>query len=609
MIGDHVAPGRSVAISLREMISADDISRSEMAARCGPIENEALMKSTMRVGGRLAAAFAAAMAVAWAAAPARAELKPEEIAVVAAKNNRESEELAKYYMKERGVPAGNLCLVDVPETEVCEREHWTWAVRPEIIKWLSDNDSQRTLRCLVTVRGIPLKIGPASEDPKRDAYLDFLAADRKQRLEALANYGQQLDRVADEVIVTAPAGGEGADQAAPTSELMAAQAELEKRLQAAQARVAKLNGAEKQQAAVQLQQLAMLAGGARVMMQGMQSQLIVQPEATELRTQFDLLRGRASGFAEIQVLLEQWPPGFQRDAIILATLERNGGQLGAIEWLDAQIEIVKKNETGASLDSELSLVLWQGDYELLRWQPNYLRLAGDQSQWHKAFPTMMVSRIDGPTVEHARRLIDDAIAVENAGGLKGKAYFDGRGIGKIEEPNQQPGSYGDYDRAVLITAQGMKEQTPIEVVLNTGPELFQAGECPDAALYCGWYSLAKYVDAFDWNQGAVAYHLASAEAETLHDAGSQVWCKRLIEDGVAATIGPVYEPYLLAFPRPEQFFALLIQGDLTLVECYYRTLPFNSWMMTLIGDPLYRPYKGGVRAAHAGEPAAAAPAS
>jgi hypothetical protein len=30
---------------------------------------------------------------------------------------------------------------------------------------------------------------------------------------------------------------------------------------------------------------------------------------------------------------------------------------------------------------------------------------------------------------------------------------------------------------------------------------------------------------------------------------------------------------------------------LTLVECFARSNPFNSWMMTLIGDPLYRPFK------------------
>jgi uncharacterized protein (TIGR03790 family) len=112
------------------------------------------------------------------------------------------------------------------------------------------------------------------------------------------------------------------------------------------------------------------------------------------------------------------------------------------------------------------------------------------------------------------------------------------------------------------------------------------------------------VDAFDWTPGAVAYHLASGEATTLRDPGSQAWCKKMIEDGVAATIGPVYEPYLAAFPRPEQFFGLLLEGKLTLVECYYRTLPHNSWMMTLIGDPLYRPFKN-VKVIRAG---AAAPA-
>ncbi len=180
------------------------------------------------------------------------------------------------------------------------------------------------------------------------------------------------------------------------------------------------------------------------------------------------------------------------------------------------------------------------------------------------------------------------------------------------------GSYADFDKALLLTAKGIEEQTDIEVVLNDTPGLFQLGECPNAALYCGWYSLGKYVDAFEWAPGAVAYHLASSEATTLRDPESQVWCKRMLEDGVAATIGPVYEPYLFAFPRPEEFFAHLLRGELTLVECYYRTQPLNSWMMTLIGDPLYRPFKskpmsnvgvGGIESLGARAPAASEPAS
>ena len=124
----------------------------------------------------------------------------------------------------------------------------------------------------------------------------------------------------------------------------------------------------------------------------------------------------------------------------------------------------------------------------------------------------------------------------------------------------------------------------------TAEKLFQPGDCPDAALYCGWYSLGKYVDAFTWRKGAVAYHIASSECATLKQKGSQVWCKRMLEEGAAAVIGPVDEPYVQAFPVPEVFFGLLVEGSLTLAECYAAGTPWLSWRMVLIGDPLYRPF-------------------
>ncbi len=65
----------------------------------------------------------------------------------------------------------------------------------------------------------------------------------------------------------------------------------------------------------------------------------------------------------------------------------------------------------------------------------------------------------------------------------------------------------------------------------------------------------------------------------------------MLEDGVAATLGPTAEPYISAFPRPDEFLALLLSGKYTLVESYYRCLPFTSWTMVLVGDPLYNPYQ------------------
>jgi uncharacterized protein (TIGR03790 family) len=128
-------------------------------------------------------------------------------------------------------------------------------------------------------------------------------------------------------------------------------------------------------------------------------------------------------------------------------------------------------------------------------------------------------------------------------------------------------------------------------IVNDKPELFQLGECPDAAFYCGWYNLGQYVDAFTWAQGSVGYHIASAECQTLKRPGSRVWCKRMLEEGIAATLGPVNEPYVQAFPVPELFFRFLFDGYWTLAECYALSKPFLSWQMVLIGDPLYRPFK------------------
>jgi uncharacterized protein (TIGR03790 family) len=592
--------------------------------------------------------FTALLICAGFAETCRAELHPDEVAIVAAQGSRESEGLAKYYAKMRGVPAENICLVDMPRDETCPREKWTWAVRPEIHKWLVEHDPKEKIKCLVTVWDVPLKIGPVTADPSLEKYKEFLQAERSHRLKLLNDILDAFDKLvppgelttdtpnsgkrrkaaegaastADAAkggnpdVKTAPADGDkSTDKAAsslttplagdkssaaegpaapnqsPSSELEQLRQRMEGSLQRAQARLADLpDGEERSRGAAQIQQLASLTGGLNVILPAMSQRLQSGNPNPAIRSQFDLLSGRLNALDECRGLLLQSPPSVERDALVLAFLERSGGLLTAVEWLDQQIDVVIKNETGAAFDSELALVMWPENYQLLRWQMNYLRPGFDNSQLPKFYRTLMVSRIDAPTLKLAKGLIDTAIQVEKQG-LHGKVYIDARGLAKIDDENLPYGSYADFDHALLNTAKGIKEQTELEVVLDTSPQLFQPGQCPDAALYCGWYSLAKYVDAFQWVPGAVGYHLASLEATTLHDPNSQAWCKRMLESGVCATIGPVNEPYLIAFPRPDEFFALLLRGDLTLVECYARTSPFNSWMMTLIGDPLYRPFK------------------
>jgi uncharacterized protein (TIGR03790 family) len=202
-------------------------------------------------------------------------------------------------------------------------------------------------------------------------------------------------------------------------------------------------------------------------------------------------------------------------------------------------------------------------------------------------PTLMTCRLDGPTPEIAKRLVDDALAVE-AKGLTGRVVIDARGIGYNPKGDGGTG-YAGYDESMRETAR-LFEKTPLPVTLDDKGPVLEAGAAKGVALYCGWYSHANFVDCCDYVPGAIAWHLASSEAVTLRRADSKVWCPNLLRKGVAATLGPVAEPYTIGFPKPAEFFGFLATGEYTLVEAYSRSLLFCSWMTVLVGDPLYTPF-------------------
>lgn len=269
--------------------------------------------------------------------------------------------------------------------------------------------------------------------------------------------------------------------------------------------------------------------------------------------------------------------------------DETAGLKTSIAVLEGQLKALNKSEYRVAVDSELALVL-ADDYPLDGWVVNPFFLgAGQQAGPVGKDEVLFVARLDGPTEQIVRRIIDDSLATE-AQGLKGTAYFDARWKRPTKE---ELGGTAFYDHSIHRAVARVRTDQRLPVVVNDQQALFAPGEAPEAALYCGWYSLSRYVDAFTWKRGSVGYHIASGECATLRPGSGQGWCKRMLESGVAATLGPVGEPYLQAFPPPEAFFALLLDGSYSLVESYFLSLPFLSWQMVLIGDPLYRPFPSG----------------
>ena len=175
-------------------------------------------------------------------------------------------------------------------------------------------------------------------------------------------------------------------------------------------------------------------------------------------------------------------------------------------------------------------------------------------------------------------------------GLQGRIVLDARGL-SLDGPGGKPDPYAIYDDSLRQLAALVHLKTKMQVTFDDKPNVLPAHSVQDVAVYCGWYSVGKYVPACSFVPGAVGFHMASFEMVSLRDPGNTGWVRGLLSDGVAATIGPVSEPYLQAFPLPDEFFPLLLTGRLTLAEVYWKTELMASWRMCLVGDPLYTPFK------------------
>lgn len=144
----------------------------------------------------------------------------------------------------------------------------------------------------------------------------------------------------------------------------------------------------------------------------------------------------------------------------------------------------------ASLDSELMLIYLEEDYPIGGWIPNpYFIGFKDQELSIEKEKVLLVSRLDGPTDIIVKRIIDDSIDTEKKG-LQGKAYFDARWT---DPGKKELTGYKLYDRSIHLAAKSVEKNITMDTILNDTDALFKRNSCPQAALYCGWYSLAKYV--------------------------------------------------------------------------------------------------------------------
>ena len=198
---------------------------------------------------------------------------------------------------------------------------------------------------------------------------------------------------------------------------------------------------------------------------------------------------------------------------------------------------------------------------------------------------LLVARLDGPSADIAKGLVDKALAAERDG-LWGRAYFDARGFPRTD-------SYYLGDEWIQ-EGEKICHELGFETTLDDKPETFPASfPISQIAIYCGWYDMDVSgpfaLPKVEFMPGAFAYHLHSFSAETIRSPDRH-WCGPLLAKGATCTMGCVYEPYLSGTPNIAAFLARWMAGGFTFGEAAWAAQPVLSWQTTVIGDPLYRPF-------------------
>lgn len=250
---------------------------------------------------------------------------------------------------------------------------------------------------------------------------------------------------------------------------------------------------------------------------------------------------------------------------------------------------LRRNE--AAVDSELALLpRLQQKLHLFGPLGNAFYTVTNATVMHPTNGLLMVTRLDGPTADIARGLVDKALQAET-NGLWGRAYFDLR---SISDPSYKMGD--DWIRGAAEIARLWGFETIVDTNAGTFPASFPMDHI---ALYAGWYegnACGPFAQAtVEFMPGAIGYHLHSSSAATLRSTNNN-WAGPLLAKGVTATMGCVTEPYLSGTPDIGVFFGRLMVYGFTFGEAAYAASSVLSWQTTVIGDPLYRPFGKDTRA-------------
>lgn len=213
---------------------------------------------------------------------------------------------------------------------------------------------------------------------------------------------------------------------------------------------------------------------------------------------------------------------------------------------------------------------------------------GSKKRFTPQYSMLCVSRLDGPTSELVKSIIDKALYAEKHSYIlnNGTMWLDDRNLNF----NLYDSFYSFAERfiqtpAIVAKTNGINAQT------DGTSSLFAINSCSDTLYYYGWYSYWNFKEVFNGylKVGSIAGHLDSASFYSANNTGDNNWGIHLLSRGATAVYGAIIEPYTVTFPNGGIFYDRFFKG-FNLAESYWSSTNTMRWRMMLIGDPLYNPY-------------------
>jgi uncharacterized protein (TIGR03790 family) len=512
-------------------------------------------------------------------------LQPDEIALIVNSNEPAGRQLADFYAQARHIPDNRILELSLPTGDDISFQQYEDTVVPQVREFLRTGNLEHQIKCFVTFFGVPLRIAPREPN---------LAESREQsgiRQELLKAAPHIVDSVRElETLAAQLNPGYVPFSGAGDFDTLRRRAELAAREIVEQSRTIP-SGRRRIEIKSQMYGMLQPLLGQPAEINRLANEMALQATTKGTATQpvdnqkLQALKDDYQDALKSAVSLEEVRYDLRSRGKLRVLVFKHFGLFGYVHLLADQVDYLEPKDSGAAFDNELAMVHWLS-YHRATWRDNPLYYSAKPSP---GSITYMVMRLDAPRPELVKDIITASIKAENDG-LKGKVVLDSRGIMLGHEKESEAG-LAPYDQSLRDLGDLIRKSTKLELLADDKPQALPANSADNVALYCGWYSVRNYIHECKFNPGALGYHIASYELISLHTPGETGWVAGLLNDGVAATLGPVAEPYLQAFPMPNEFFPLLMTGRLSLAEVYWKSTRMTSWMMDAIGDPLYTPYK------------------